>query len=376
MNKNLRSIFLIVLNLYLVACSSEKSSQHKENKTEYPVVQVSTIDTTLYSEYVADIQAVKNVELRARISGFLERIYVDEGQEVKKGQLLFSLNNTEQNAGVKSAEANLNNALAEAKATSLDLQRVKLLVDKNVLSRSALELAFAKNNASKAKVDDAKASLVHAQARLSYTNIRSPFNGVIDRLPLKSGSLVEEGTLLTSVSDLNAVYAYFNISENEYLSYSRGIKSDPSSKFHKVGLSLADGTLFPGEGKIETSESEFQENTGTIAFRARFNNTHKLLKHGASGKVRLPNILRNAIIIPEKAVLEIQDKNYLFIVDNNNTVKMTPFIPLKRFDDFYIVDSGIKKGDRIVYEGIQNIKDGTRIQPKILTIDSLLIAGH
>ena len=377
MKKRYLNIFFIAFtSILFYNCTGYRQKTNVNSKLQLPVVEVVSIDTVLYKEYVADIQAVKNVDIRARIGGYLDEIYVDEGQEVKKGQLLFRLNNTEQKAKVSNAEANLSNAISEAKTVELDLNRVKLLADKDVVSKSALDLALAKYNAAKASVDAARSELVNAKAQLSYTSILAPFNGVIDRLPLKAGSMIEEGALLTSVSDLSSVHAYFNVSENEYLQYLKAVQSKAMNRHDKVKLVLADGSGYSEEGRIETTESEFEENTGSIAFRARFPNPDKLLKHGATGKVHLPDLLKEAIIIPEKAVFEIQDKNYLFVVNDKNVVKMVPFIPKKRFSHFYIVESGVKAGDRIVYEGIQNVKEGMEIIPELQGLDSLLVAGR
>ncbi|MDO9155653.1 MAG: efflux RND transporter periplasmic adaptor subunit, partial [Sediminibacterium sp.] len=201
--------------------------------------------------------------------------------------------------------------------------------------------------------------------------IRAPFDGIIDRIPLKMGSLIDPGALLTTISDVHNVFAYFNISENEYLQYrkavSKGLKED-----RPVNLVLADGTQYGYTGKIETSDGEFNENTGAIAFRARFPNPNKLLKHGASGKARLTTSVENAIIIPQKATFEIQDKTFVFIVDKDNIIQMRAFKPGRRVAQYYIVEAGLKPGEHIVYEGVQSIRQGTKINPMKMNLDSLM----
>ncbi|WP_343743726.1 efflux RND transporter periplasmic adaptor subunit [Chitinophaga sp.] len=364
-------IYASLLALFVAGCVTKGESTGNEELKSLPVTSLVVKDTILHRTYVTDIQAVQNVEIRARVSGFLDKIYVDEGQEVKKGQLLFGINDAEYSAELTKAKAVLSNMVAEAKSASLELERVKMLVEKKVIAASELEVAQARLAAAQAKIDEARSAESNAAMRLSYTSIRAPFDGIIDRIPLKKGSLISEGALLTTVSDTREVYAYFNVSETEYLQYSKAIAKGDNS-YNQVQLVLADGSDYPNVGKIETMESEFEENTGSIAFRARFSNPAKLLKHGASGKVRLTTEMDSAIIIPQKAVFEMQDKNYVFVVDASNKVTMRNFVPQARFSHFYIVKSGLKPGERIVCEGVRNIRDGVQIAPRTVSMDSLL----
>ncbi|ASZ15043.1 efflux RND transporter periplasmic adaptor subunit [Chitinophaga pendula] len=362
-------IYAPVLATALAGCATKGGPNTKEAPKTLPVTSLSVTDTVLHRNYVTDIQAVQNVEIRARVKGFLDKIHIDEGAFVKRGQLLFSLNADEYRAALAQAKANLSSAIAEAKAAELEAGRVKLLVDKKVITKSELEVAAARVAAANARVDEASSTVDNAAMRLAYTSIRSPFDGVIDRLPLKPGSLIDEGSLLTSVSDTKDVYAYFNVSETEYLEYTRS--RDQHRGPRTVSLLLADGTAYPYPGKVETIEGEFEENTGSIAFRARFPNPDKLLKHGASGKVSLSNDLDSALLIPQKAVFEMQDQHYVFLVDKHNKVKLHPFVPGPRIAHFYVAKSGLRAGDRIVCEGVLNIRDGMEIKPSMMPIDSL-----
>lgn len=372
--KSLNTTFYtyIIIAVFITACTAKGNVDSKEDTTELPVIKLEQKDTVLYRDYVTDIQAVKNVEIRARVQGFLETIFVDEGQTVKKGQLLFQVNDREFVTELAKAKANVTSAIAEAKSAELEVGRTKILVDKNVVTKSELELAEAKLKAANARVDEAKAEQSNAETKLSYTKILSPFDGVIDRIPLKAGSLVDQGALLTTISDNHEVYAYFNVSENEYLAYEKRLRKDPQTLNGAIQLILADGSKYPHSGKIETLDGEFDDATGSIAFRARFNNPDKLLKHGASGKVRLSNEQDNVIMIPQKSVFEIQDKNYVFLLDKNNVAHMHSFAPQTRIDQYYIMQSGLKAGDVIVYEGVQNLRDGARIKPVYTSADSLI----
>jgi membrane fusion protein (multidrug efflux system) len=357
--------------LYLAGCTAKGSTEKEKRLVEVPVFELQSRDTMLHKSYVSSIAASQNVELRAKVSGFLEGVAVDEGQFVQKGQLLFRLNDAEFKLQLAEANAALTSAEADLKSAEVETDRVKRLVDKKILSQSELELANARLAAARAKVQEAEAGREKAALHLSYANIRAPFSGVIDRIPHKIGSLMSEGTLLTTVSDVHLMHAYFNVSESEYLHY---VKAGPArNRMGKpVQLQLADGTMFPQTGKIETMDGEIEKQTGSIAFRAQFRNPDKLLKHGASGKVLLTSMVPRAIMIPQRSVFEIQDKNYVFVLENNNTVKMKQFTPDTRIDDFVLVKEGLEPGDRIIYEGIQNIREGVKVAPRFISADSLL----
>ena len=338
-----------------------------------PVMRLTARDTVLTREYVADIQAVRNVEVRARVKGFLEKIYVDEGQVVKKGQPLFRISDAEYRTRLARLHAARRNATAQARVASLSLGQVRMLTEKNVIAQPELEVARAKLRAAEASVAEARSAEANAALMLSYTLVRAPFDGVVNREPLKVGSLVDDGTLLTTVSDARAIFAYFNVSEAEYLEFVKTRDQDLARRTNRVRLVLADGTLYAPPGKIETVESQFQASTGAIAFRARFPNPKRLLKHGATGKVRLANTVPNALLLPQKAVFEQQDKNYVYVVDDQGTVRQKNFVPQSRLDAFYVVKTGLKPGERIVCEGIQDLRDGARITARPVSLNSLAL---
>ncbi|GAB3259509.1 efflux RND transporter periplasmic adaptor subunit [Larkinella harenae] len=368
--KRYLAVSALLISGFLTGCSSTTEEKSEAEKPTLPIFEISRQSTTLRREYAGNVEAVRNVELRARVGGYLDKIHVDEGQQVKKGQLLFQINQAEYQAELAKAKANLKSAMAEAKTAEVEMGRVKLLVDKKVISASELELSKSKLEAAKAAIEEAESAQQNASLRLSQASVRAPFDGVINRIPFKMGSLIEEGSLLTTVSDIREVYAYFHVSEKEYLEYIK--KNRPSHNGQEVDLLLADNTPYGQPGKIETMESVFDDGSGTIAFRARFPNPNKVLKHGATGKIRLKNEVNNAVLVPQKAVFEIQDKNYVYVVDTANKVKMRSFVPQSRLAQFYLVKSGLEPGERVVYEGIQNIRDGMQIVPQEMSADSLL----
>lgn len=332
---------------------------------------VPVMDVSIPRGYVCDIHAVQYVEVHARVQGYLEAIYVDEGEFVKKGQPLFRISSNEYREMVTKAEANLQRAIAEAKTKSLEVDRIKLMVDKKIISATELEVAKAKKQAAESGIEEAKSVLQNARINLDYTHIRAPFDGFIDRIPFKIGSLINSGTLLTSVSNIDEVFGYFRVSEADYLQFfnKEFHKGNLRNQLYKVALTLADGSIYPYEGKIETMEGDFDRQTGTIAFRARFPNPDKLLKHGSSGKILMQRKFEDAVLVPQKSTFAIQDKNYVFILDHKNIARARSFHAVDQYDQYFIA-TDLKKGDRIIVEGIQQLKDGVPIKPKMVVLDS------
>jgi membrane fusion protein (multidrug efflux system) len=329
--------------LSVAACHSKK--EEKEEVTKYTVTSPVLMDTALTKDYVSQIRSVRNIEIRAQEKGYLQNIYVDEGQHVRAGQVLFRIM-------PKLYEAELLKAQAEAKAAEIELLNARTLVSKNVISKNEQAMA-------QAKLDGARAQIALARVHLSFTEIRAPFDGTIDRIPKKVGSLIDEGELLTSLSDNSQMFAYFNVSEPEYLNYQSNVKDRADNK---VNLLLANNDVLPYSGVVETIESEFDHETGNIAFRARFPNPDKLLRNGETGKVRMKVPLRNAMIIPQKATYEIQDKIFVFVVDKNNVVRSRNITINGQMPDLYVVSSGLAESDRILLEGVQKVKEDDKIK--------------
>jgi membrane fusion protein (multidrug efflux system) len=344
---------------------AETTKKEEDAPPQVPVVALRTTDQRLFHEHVADIQAERNVEMRAKVRGFLEHIFVDEGKFVKKGQPLFRIQPSEYQNQLARAKAAETAAEAEVASAKVQLERVQLLVNKNIIAKTETDLALANLRTAQSHVAEAQARQSTARLNLDYTLVRAPFDGVINRIPLKVGSLIEETTLLTTVSDLSQVFAYFEVPENEYLELMRLRQEHPErSNSDTIALVLADGSRYPYPGYIETSEGEIDENTGSIAFRARFDNPQHLLKHGATGRVRLTNVVSDALLVPQKAVFEIQDKSYVYILDSNNVAHTRAFVPGNRTGKDYVVKSGLKRGERVVYEGTQQVKDGQKVVPR------------
>lgn len=375
----LLSLPLLGASILLTGCGQDQADTSAATAEEppqaLPVMRLVARDTVLTREYVADIQAVRNVEVRARVKGYLEKIYVDEGQLVKKGQPLFRISDAEYRTRLARLRAARSNATAQARVASLELGRVRMLTEKDIISKTELDVALAKLRAAESSVAEARSAETNAALMLSYTLVRAPFDGTVNREPMKVGSLVDDGTLLTTVSDARSVFAYFNVSEAEYLEFIKTRAQDSARSTNQVRLLLADGSQYTPPGKIETVESQFQASTGAIAFRARFPNPKSVLKHGATGKVQLANTVADALLVPQKAVFEQQDQNYVYVVDEQGLVHQQNFVPRSRLAAFYVVKSGLQPGARIVCEGIQDLRDGARITARPVTMRSML-AGN
>lgn len=352
-------IALCVIAFATIASCSE--TEKKQETKSFQVVNPLIIDTIYERPYATTINSIQNVEIRNKVRGFIEEINVDEGQKVSKGQVLFTLNSMELEQVVKKAEAAVESARAELRGTEIEFENTKALYNKNIVSKSELDLYGTKVALNKAKVNSAIAEKKQAELHYEYTKIKAPFNGIINRIPYKKGSLVDEGALLTTISDNEFVFAYYNVSELDYLEYVQS-----KNKINEIKLVLANNTVYPKLGIIETTESEFDASTGNIAFRAKFSNENRILKHGSSGKILAQSHFKNAIFVPQKATFEIQGNIYVYLVDDKGKVSIKKIEPVVRLSNFYLLEIGLKKEDKIILEGIQSVKDGDQVKPQLI----------
>jgi membrane fusion protein, multidrug efflux system len=328
--------------LMLTSCSSK----HEEAEQEYKFLVTSPLkkDTTVTRPYVCQIRSIQHIEVRALEKGYLQKIYVDEGKYVKAGQLMFQIMPMMYNAELQKAQA-------EAKFAEIEFLNTKQLADSNVVSLNELALA-------KAKLDKAKAEMSLAQVRLSFTEIRAPFNGIMDRFQVRLGSLVDDGDLLTTLSDNSEMWVYFNVPEAEYLNYRAHLKKD---SVMRVKLQMANNEIFEYPGIVKTIEADFNNETGNIAFRATFPNPKGLLRHGETGNVLATSNLNQTLIIPQKATFEVLEKKYVFMVDKDNVVHQREINVAAELPDLYIVTSGISESDKIMLEGIRKVRDNDKL---------------
>jgi len=325
------------------SCSSEK--EEHEEQVKFLVTSPLKKDTLTTREYVCQIHSIQHIELRALERGYLQKIYVDEGQHVKAGQKMFQIM-------PMLYEAELQKAQAEASFAEIEFKNTKALADSNVVSPNELAMA-------KAKYDKAKAELALAQVHLQFTEIRAPFDGIMDRFQVRLGSLVDDGDLLTTLSDNRKVWVYFNVPEAEYLEYQSKAKKD---SVMNVSLIMANHKLFDYPGKVETIEADFNNETGNISFRATFPNPEELLRHGETGNIQVKQFVKNALLIPQKATFEVLDKKYVYVIDKNNEVKSREITIAAELPHLFIVQSGLTENDKILLEGLRQVHENERIE--------------
>ncbi|HEX5170994.1 MAG TPA: efflux RND transporter periplasmic adaptor subunit, partial [Cyclobacteriaceae bacterium] len=329
---------LMVMSLFGLLCSAGCGSRKKEAESEakFSVTSPERKDTAVTKKYVCQIRSIQHIELRALEKGYLQNIFVDEGQFVKKGQRMFQIMPMLYNAELQKAQA-------EANFAEIEYQNTASLASRNIVAPNELAMA-------KAKLDKANAELALAQVHLGFTEIKAPFDGYMDRFHVRLGSLVDEGDLLTSLADNSKMWVYFNVPEAEYLEYESNVKGKDKTK---VKLMMANSRMFDQEGVVETIEADFNNETGNIAFRATFPNPDGLLRHGETGNVLLNVPIKDGLLVPQKATFEVLDKKYVFVIDENNIVKSRLITVGAEMPHVFVVTSGLTENDKILLEGLR-----------------------
>ena len=346
----------VVLLLALAAsCGQSVASTAEDTPAAFPLAQPTTSDVVIERAYVAEIRAARYAEVRTRLKGILEAVSVDEGQQVTAGQPLFTVNARTRKQEVLVARAAIHGVQAELRAAELDVENTRGLRDRNVVSAAELAVAQSKVEMLRAKLEEAKANAERASAELAHAQITAPFDGVVNRIPRKAGSAVGEDELLTTITDTRDVHAYFRLTEREYLELLG--EGAPAA----VALRLADGRAFAAEGVIDAVASEFDRETGSLAYRARFANPGAMLKHGSSGKVIVRRAIPNALLVPQRATFDIQGDLYAYVVDDKSVARARKLVVKARHGDAFVVERGLAAGERFVLDGVQKVKDGMTI---------------
>lgn len=350
------SLPIIAFVLLLSSCGKKEQQAPVQGPAPFPVQEIKTQDATVYQEFTANIEGQQNVEIRPKVSGFIQKVYVDEGQVVRKGQVLFKLETQTLNQDASAAKAMVS-------AAQVEVDRLKPLVERNIISNVQLATA-------KAKLAQAKSAYGSIAANIGYGTIYSPVNGVIGSLPFKEGSLVNPTSEmpLTTVSDTKIVRAYFSMNEKQVLYFNKAFKGSTTAEKLKsapeVSLILVDNSEYDQKGKIATINGLVNPTTGTTEFRAEFKNPEAILRSGSSGIIRLPIMQSNVILLPQNAVFEVQGKQMVFAVDKSNKVKSRIIETNGTSDLNYIVTSGLNEGDLVVVEGASKLKDDMEIVPQ------------
>ncbi|MDR3273628.1 MAG: efflux RND transporter periplasmic adaptor subunit [Flavobacteriaceae bacterium] len=336
----------------------------------YPVKVISVGTTALQTDYPATIKGEQDIEIRPMVEGFIKTINVDEGSIVKKGQVLFTLDAPQYQQNVLNAQAAIKTATANVNNAQMDVNKITPLVEKGIVSKYQLEAAKYALEARQAALNQARTALAIAQTNLSYTQVTSPVNGIVGSIPFRIGSLVSSAGSLTTVANTTNVYVYFSLNEKQLLDF---LKDTPGATqaekirgSEPVQLILSDGTIYSEKGRIETINGIVNTGTGAANFRAGFPNPQGILRSGSTGAVRVSKTLKNVIIIPQKATFELQGQTFVYVVGADNKVKQLTITVTPTPDgQSYVVNSGLKVNDKIVVNGIQNLKDGTEIKPQL-----------
>jgi len=365
----------------LAACNSTSGNENMSFPTQaLPVITVVSLPATTYQEYSASLEGSKDIEIRPQVDGILEKIYIDEGAYVKKGQPLFYINSRTYQEQVNNARANLSAARANMAQAAINVSKLKPLVQNNVISDVQLKTAQAAHDVAAATVTQAQSILHQAEISRGYTLLRAPVEGYIGRIPFKTGSLVGTTTTepLTVLSETKNVYAYFSLSEKDFLLFKNQFAGNSIQEKIKtmppVELLLADNTVYAQKGQVQLVSGQFNSSMGAISFRATFKNNDGMLRSGITGKIRIPHSITSAIVIPQESTFELQDKVFVFALSDSNKVTSTPISIAGKSGNYYLIDNGIKKGDQIVFTGLDRLRDGMVIQPQPISMDSLIIA--
>jgi membrane fusion protein (multidrug efflux system) len=346
---------------------------------EFKTLTLQPKSATLYTDYPASIQGQQNIEIRPRIDGYIDKIFVDEGTVVKAGQALFKISAPEYEQQVRTAAASIKSAQASVSSAKLAVNKVRPLVDKGIISKYELESAQYNYEAAMATLSQANASLVNAKTNLGYTTVTSPVNGVVGSIPFRLGSLVGPNTAeaLTTVSSIGHVYAYFAVNEKILLNYTQKDNSGAAlnqkvKSLPEVSLVLSNKSIYAEKGRIETVSGLINTETGTVTLRARFPNPNTIIRSGSSATVRIPNEVKETIIIPQSATYELQDKLFAVVVGKDGKTKSTNITVLDNTaGNYYVVKSGLQVGDQIVLNGVATLKDGTEIKVQNQSAESV-----
>lgn len=369
--------FVVAAAIVIYGCSSAQGNQAPPPPPSLPVLQLSTTSATTYQEFSATVEGKTNVEIRPQVSGYLDKIYVEEGAYVTQGQPLFKINDRPYDEQVNNAQANVLAAKANLEKAAIEVNRLQPLVDNKVVSDVQLKAAQAAYDAAKAEVKQAEAAGNNAGINLGYTLVKAPVNGYIGRIPFKTGSLVGKGEAqaLTVLSDVKEVYAYFSMSEKDFLQFTNQASgktiNEKIQALPPVQLQLADKNIYAAKGRIELMEGQFDKTMGTISFRAVFPNAEGILRTGSTGKILIPQTSGSTLAVPQQATYELQDKIYVFIVGDSNKVQSQPIGVSGQETGYYFVDKGLQPGQKIVFAGMDRLHDGAVINPQILSADSI-----
>ncbi|PSK91644.1 efflux RND transporter periplasmic adaptor subunit [Taibaiella chishuiensis] len=357
------AIFLSVLG---ASCSGSAGEQAPATADKVDFIEIAPAETPIEKRYPGAIEGSVNVDIKAQVTGYLDQIYVKEGDYVKKGQSLFRLKGDVYNEQVSNSKAAYDAALAAQQNARIEVEKIRPLVEGKVYSELQLQTAEASLAAAKAQVAQARAALGSSQVNAAFTLITAPVNGYIGRIPNRTGNLVTpaDATPLTTLSDIEKVYVYFSLSEADFIAFLKDRKADEG--MNTVSLVMADGSVYDRPGTIELASGNIDRGTGSMALKAIFPNPDKILRSGGSGKIVLTRQMSNALAVPMGSVKDIQDRYFVFVLSAGNKVAMRPVeVSGKSGNQYYVIKSGLQAGDKVALNRIDALNDGTPVVPAV-----------
>ncbi len=364
----MKKIALWMLSAVLLASCGSKSTQMGEASNDFAVITVQTTAADLKTSYPATIKGMQDIEIRPKVSGYLVKLLVDEGSTVRKGQPLFLIDSESYRAAVKAAQAQIRVCQANIATQKLTVDNKRMLFKQNIISNYDLKMAENTLASYEAQLAAAEAQLQSAQDNLRWCTVTSPADGVVGSIPYRVGSLVssQSAEALTTVSNISKMYVYFSMTEKQLLALTReagGINA-AIKKMPAVGLVLADGTTYSQNGTVSTVSGVIDQTTGSVQMRATFDNASHVLRSGGTGSILVPTHSNDAIMVPQKATYDIQDKKFVYVVNADKTVSPREITVLPQNDgQTYVVSSGLRSGERIVVDGVSQLKNGQKINP-------------
>jgi len=359
-----------LLVLSIVSSCTPKKEEKQQEIPSLPVITIQQSQESIFSEYPASIEGTTHIEVRPQVSGILTHLYQDEGSYVKKGQILFKIDERPYIEQLNQANAQLLAARATLENAELEVEKKQELVKHGVLTDYQLKAVTSQRNLAKANVQQALANVAAAKINVDYTAVRAATNGFIGRNIKKLGSLVGPADTepLTHLSDVQQLHVYFSLAEKDFIAFKQEYSGESLQQILQhlppVSLILSDQSVYAQPGRVDMVDGQFDKNTGSITLRATFANPGAILRNGNTGRIRLERKLANVFLIPQTATLEIQDKKYLYVLNQENKVTQVSIKVIGKTGTNYIVEEGIQQGNRIVSKGIDNLKDGEIIQPQ------------
>jgi len=362
----LKKIVMGAITLTLLVSCGNRHQTAQEEQPPYPTQIMEGQNAELLSIYPATIKGQEDIEIRPRIDGFIDAIYIDEGSVVKKGQQLFKINSPQAEQALTTAQASVKSAQARVNTAEINVKRIKPLVDQGIVSSIQLETVQDARQSAIADLEQAKATLKNAEATINWTNVSSPVDGFVGAIPFRLGSLVNSSNVLTTVANTHNVFVYFSLNEKELRSFLNSLEGSTQvekiSNIPEVTLTLADGTNYAEKGKVSTITGVLNITTGSANFRAEFPNPYGELKSGTSGNISIPRILKDVFVIPQKATFPQQDKILVYTIQGDSVMQKVVSVVSTPDGKNYAVTDGLKVGDRIVVDGIATLSNGKKIQ--------------